>query len=57
MNQIEFDIIINRFFDGAARVRAHKHEKRSKSQKIHRSFSSKIISQMWSKGKKDIKAA
>ncbi len=57
MNQNEFDSIINRFFDGAARVRAKKNGKTIESHNIHKKFSSRIISQMWDEEKEDIKAA
>ncbi len=57
MNQNEFDTIIDRFFDGAARVRAKKYENRIKPKNVHRQLSARIISQMWNEEKTNIKAA
>ncbi len=57
MNQSEFDIIIDRFFDGAAKVRAQKHNKGINGKNIYRQFSSRRMSKMWDKEVKNIKAA
>ena len=56
MNQNEFDMTIDRFFDGAARVRARKYQKRIKKN-VHRKFSARIISQTWDENKKKFKSA
>ncbi|WP_269622667.1 hypothetical protein [Prochlorococcus marinus] len=57
MNQNEFDMIIDRFLDGAARVRAKKYESNLTSKNVHRQLSSRIISQMWNKENTDCNAA
>ncbi len=57
MNQNEFDSIIDRFFDGAARVRAQKHEKGVNSKNLDRQFSSRLMTQMWDEERRNIKAA
>ena len=56
MTQNEIEMAIDKLFDGAARVRAKKHENRV-SKNLHRQFSSRIISQMWDEGKTNISAA
>ncbi len=57
MNQKEFDLIMERFLDGAARVRAKKYERRTKSNNIHRELPARVISQMWKEETAIIKAA
>lgn len=52
MNQNEFDMTIDRFFDGAARVRAKKHKHLTKPQNVYQKFSSRVISQMWDEERK-----
>ncbi len=56
MKQNEFDDIMDRFLDGAAKVRAKKYENRI-VKSVHRHLSARIISQMWDEDKKNVNAA
>ena len=56
MNKNEFDMAMDRIFDGAERVRSKKHEN-TINRNVHRQFSARIISQMWDEEKKNIKVA
>ena len=51
MTKPDFDKTMDRFLDGAARVRAKKHQHRDKP------VSSRIISKIWREGKGNTKAA
>ena len=46
MTQNEFDLMMERFLDGAARVRAKKYENRI-TRTLHRKLSTRIISNVW----------
>ncbi len=56
MKQREFDEIMDRFLDGAARVRAQKYENRLINN-VHRQFSSWMIPQILNEDKRNKKVA
>ena len=56
MTKQEIEMAIDSLFDGAARVRAKKHEQKI-ANTVHRQFSARINSQMWDEDKRSIKDA